>query len=293
MATKYVVLSYALALLLLSCVPMGGYETTVSAAPIEIQVVLELSTYSLEISASPNRDTSRTMTGTVSITEKNPGETIVVTLYLYDDTWTYGVPDPGSFIFQQRGTQSFNLTVYLVEDAPPGGVYQMSISAQAESQLDAAADSRVLTIIPTWELAAETTLVEEPGPSAPGGTTSGLVEIKNSGSMYAEYFLVVAEDPDGVVEAVDFRQSVELAPNWIKKFKFDLELSDTATLGEHRVVLGLMTQADEDETLSLDTFSFIVEVVRSEEGTSSSIVIVSVLCFLGLMVLALLLRRKA
>ena len=237
--------------------------------------------------------TSRMITGTVSITEKNPAENVIVQLETMSDTWTYGIPDPSSLFFQQLGTQSFNLTVYLKEDVPPGGVYQLSIRAFASSTLDSADDNRQLLVIPTWYLAAEATLLEEPRGVVPGSTVSGVVEILNTGSRYSDYFLVVAEDPDDVIEKVVFNQPVELGPNMLEKAQFDVEVQASAPLGNHRVVISLLTRTDSGEIQSLDTFSINLEVVESEEGLAFGMVTMGVLVLVGLMAIAILLRRKA
>jgi uncharacterized membrane protein len=233
------------------------------------------------------------LTGTVTIIEKNPAETVLVELYIWGDSWTYALPDPGSFIFHQLGTQSFNLTVFLKEDAPPGDIYQVSIRAYASSTLDSGDDIRLLSVIPTWSLASEATLMEEPKDVSPGGAATGIVEILNTGSRYADYFLVVAEDPDGVVALVELHQPVELAPNLLEKARFDIEVDPSASPGEHRVVIGLMTRLDAEETQSLDTFEVVISVVEPEDVTGPGILLMGVLVVVGLMAVAILLRRKA
>ena len=167
-----------------------------------ISVDLELEQYSIEIMASPNEDTSGIIAGSVTLSDKVPGESVSVQFAIFGAPELYMITEPGSFIFTDLGTEYFNVTIFLKEDTPPGGDYKMTIGVTASSRTSSATADRQVTVYPTWDVMAEATILKGPPAVEPGGTTTGKVEVRNTGSRYVECDLAIQAGPDGVVKEV-------------------------------------------------------------------------------------------
>jgi hypothetical protein len=178
----------------------------------------------------------------------------------------YGSVDPASFVFQEIGTEYFNLTVWVKEDTPEGNPLHMSVGAHASSRTDAD-DFRVdLNVYPKHKvISGETTLVEDPGRVEAGGSTTGTVEIFNEGTRPTTYSLVLMNDPDKVVKSIRFFDDPEMGQNYLKKVDFEVRVKADASIGTHSVQVGLQTYGDSGDPLIVDTFSFDLQVTEPEE----------------------------
>ena len=258
-----------------------------------IIIGLELEQYSIEIMSSPNEDTSGTIAGSVTLSSKMPGEGVSVQFSYIGAPELYALPEPGSMIFTELGTEYFNITIFLKEDTPLGGDYRISIVVTASSRTTSAEDTRQVTVYPAWDVMAEATILKAPPAVGPGGTTTGKVEVRNTGSRYVMCDLVLQGDPDRVVKEVTLLSSLGVPPNIWDKAEFDIVIEADAPVGMHTVALGLVTQMDDGTVLILDVITIEVEVEEKEgfDPLGPIIVLVGGLVILG--VLALSLRRKA
>lgn len=283
--------SLTLTVLLLGTLLTASVPCT--AEPPRITVGLDLEQYSIEIMSSPTKDTSGVIAGSVTISSKVPGESVSVQFSYYGAGELYALPEPGSFIFTDLGTQYFNVTIFLKEDTPPGGDYRITIGVTASSRNSASTCDQQVTVYPTWEVMAEATVLKAPPAVEPGGTTVGKVEVRNTGSRYVVCDLILQGDPDGVVKEVALLSSIGVTPNIWDKAEFSIEVGPNAPVGVHTVVLGVVTQMDDGTVLLLDVVTIEVEI---EEATGFDpvgpiIVLVGGLVILG--VAAYLFRRKA
>lgn len=263
-----------------------------TAEPPRIIIGLDLEQYSIEIMASPNEDTSGVIAGSVTISSKVPGESVSVQFTYISNGELYALPDPGSFIFTDLGTEYFNITIFLKEDTPPGGDYRITIVVTASSRNSSTTDNRQITVYPTWEVMAEATILKEPPAVEQGGTTTGEVEVRNTGSRYVVCDLVVQGDPGGVVKEVALLSSISVTPNLWDKAEFRIDVEPNAPVGVHTVLLGVVTQMDDGTVLILDVVTIELEVEERAgfDPVGPIIILVGGLVILG--VLALSLRRK-
>ena len=258
-----------------------------------IIVSLELDQYSIEIMASPNEDTCGTIAGSVTLSSKLPGESVSVQFHIAGAVELYALTEPGSFIFTDLGTEYFNVTIFLKEDTPPGGDYRTTIGVTASSRTGSGTADQQVTVYPTWYVKAEATVLKEPPAVEPGGSTTGTVEVRNTGSRYVECDLVVQGDPDGVVKEVALLSSIDVTPNLWDKAEFRIDVEPNAPVGVHTVLLGVVTQMDDGTVLILDVVTIELEVEERAgfDPVGPIIILVGGLIILG--VLAFSFRRKA
>ncbi len=255
-----------------------------------ITVGLELEQYSIEIMASPNKDTSGVIAGSVTISSKVPGESVYVQFVYYGSGALYALPEPGSFIFTDLGTEYFNITIFLKEDTSPGGDYRITIGVTASSRNSSTTDDRQVTVYPTWEVMAEATILKAPPAVEPGGTTTGEVEVRNTGSRYVECDLALQADPDGVVNDVALLSSLDVTPNIWDKAEFRLDIAPNAPAGVHTVVLGVVTPMDDGTLVTLDVVTIEIEVEEKAGFDPAGVIIVIVVALIA--IAALVLRRN-
>ena len=251
---------------------------------------LDLDEYSIEIPASPNEDTSGIIAGSVTLSSKVPGESVSVQFAIFGAPELYMITEPGSIIFTDLGTEYFNVTIFLKEDTPPGGDYKMTIVVTASSRTSSATDERQVTVYPTWFVMAEATILKEPPAVEPGGSTTGMVEVRNTGSRYVECELVLQGDPDGVVKEVALLSSLGVTPNIWDKAEFRLDIAPNAPAGVHTVLLALVTQMDDGTVLTLDMVTIEVEVEETAGFDPVGPIIVLVATLIA--IAALILRRR-
>ncbi len=283
--------SLTLTVLLLGTLLAASVPCT--AEPPRTIIGLALEQYSIEIMASPNEDSSGVIAGSVTLSSKVPGEGVSVQFSYVSTDELYALPEPGSFIFTDLGTEYFNITIFLKEDTPPGGDYRITIVVTASSRTSSTTDNRQVTVYPTWEVMAEATVLKAPPAVGPGGTTTGEVEVWNTGSRYVECDLVLQGDPDGVVKEVALLSSLDVTPAIWDKAEFIIEVEPNAPVGMHTVLLGVVTQMDDGTVLILDVVTIELEVEEPAGFDPVGPIIVLVGCLVVLGVLAVSFRRKA
>jgi hypothetical protein len=235
--------------------------------------------------------------GWVDVRDKPPAERVTVEMVveMQGQFVINAAAYPGTHYFTNPGRQYFNLSLRLAEDTPPGREYLMDVIANAEGAVGFDTDVVHMTVTTVPELAGDAEVFEAPKEVPPGGVASGVVEVRNTGTRYAEYRLAVADDPGEVVEEVRFTMEVEMTPNWVERAPFVLMVDRDARPGTHRIEVQLLVVNDDGGTTNVDRFVIDLVVDEDEEGTFdwyTATVIVLVLVSIAA-IIALLLRRKA
>lgn len=269
-----------------------------SASPnddrVDVEIELEMSY--IEMAVSTQDYTERTVQGWVEMVKKPPGENLEVHLSVKQHgqyvLGTYVAP-PSLFFFYV-GTQYFNVSIRFQEDTPPGFEYLVDVDAEVESHLGGDLDTFHLTVVTVPELDGEASMFVQPKGAMPGDSTEGIVDITNTGTMYAQYQISISLDENGVIETAGFDNKLEMTPNWVEKVPFDIKISESASPGEYDIVMTLEVVHDDGSTAIVDTFDVHIEVMKETSDTAlpyTAIMVVSVLILV--FVIAILLRRRS
>ena len=284
-----------IAILVLTALPLSPCSDA-SPSDERVEICIELETSNVEMPVSTQEYTERNVQGWVEMVRKPPGETIEVELSVrFQGQYKLGAaPYPPALYFFYEGVQYFNLSIRFQEDTPPGFEYLIDVDAIAESLIGSDLDTFHLTVVTVPELHGEAEMLEHPPDARPGDVTTGIVQVTNTGTQYAEYKMSIFQDPSAVVESVVFNLEVEMTPNWVERVPFDIMVSAFALPGEYYIMMTLEVIHDDGSTAIVDTFNVHI-TVKEEKGettlpyTAITVVAVLVVVF----VIAILLRRKA
>jgi hypothetical protein len=269
-----------------------------SADPADelLEVDVELETDYLEMPVSTQEFSEVFLQGWVVISQKPPGERIPVEITIAS-TGQYNIgatPLPNILYFDVQETQYFNLSIRFQEDAPPGFQYLVDVDARAESRIANDVDTFHLTVFTVPELDGHASMLQQPDPTEPGSSTTGLVQVTNSGTKYAMYDVSISKDPDSVVDTIDFNIEVEMTPNWVEKVPFDIQTAGSARPGDHTVTLALNVVNDDGTRTQVDTFEVTISIKEPEdERTLPYTIIMAVAVLISVFIIAFLVRRKA
>lgn len=271
----------------------------VSSSPYDerLEIDMEMELTDIIMPVSTQHISEVLVPGWVDVLDKPPAErvTVEVVVEMQGQFVINAAAYPGTQYFTYTGRQYFNLSLRLAEDTPPGREYLMDVIANAEGKVGFDSDVVHMTVTTVPELAGDAEVFEAPGEVPPGGVANGLIEVRNTGTRYAEYRLTVADDPGEVVEELRFTIEVEMTPNWVEKTPFVLKVDRDARPGTHRIEVQLMVVNDDGGTTNVDRFVIDLVVVEDEEPTFdwyTATVIVLVLVSI-VAVIAFILRRKA
>ena len=279
---------------------MTGFALIALAVPSnavpssDYSVGLHMDEYYIRMQVSTEKDTVYVVPGWVDINDMRMGETVSVKLSCTGYADLYAGPDPPHLIFERDGRQFFNLTITLLEDAPIDYLNEILLTADAKTYLDQAMAYAELTVEPIYEISATARVVNAPARAAPGEETTGVLKVTNTGTIYGEYYLTKASDPDKVVDEISFARSreAELTPGFYDDFDFRIKIADDAPPGKHRVTIDLWATTQYDTGGSMDTFTITVTVTE-EPVYSSGTVTVAILLVIALLAIATyMLRRK-
>lgn len=261
-----------------------------------VDIELELEKASIVMPVSTQHITMVELQGWVDIIKKPPGETVRVDISTASPGQykAGGKVSPESLYFFLETRLFFNLSITMNEDATPGFEYLLDIIGIATSKLGSDTDVFHLTIETVPELDGEALLREHPDSVAPGGSTAGVVQVTNLGTIYALFRLSVEDDPKDIIDSVDFRIEVELIPNWVEVVHFDINVARSAPVGEHTVTIGLNVVLDDGSNLLVDTYD-VTFFVREKDGDTADtyglLIVIGII--VASVVAALLLRRKS
>lgn len=259
---------------------------------VEIDCSLEVNV--LDMPSSTEQPTEGVVQGWVVMSKKPPGETIQVQLEVVaQDSYVWACATPNSLIFHREGTQYFNLSIWLEEDAAPGIEHRIDINAMARSKIGSDGDAAVIIVKGIAEYAAEAEMIEQPGAARPGGSVNGIVQIWNQGTMWSTYLPSLITNPEGVVETVEFDIEVEVSPNLMKKVPFEIEVAKDAKEGMHQVTLGLVAVLQDGSTAIMDTFNVTIEVHPSSNESAIPFAAILLVAMLVAVPAAISVSRKA
>jgi hypothetical protein len=224
-----------------------------------------------------------------------PTETVSVQLDVGGFHDLYAMPEPGGFFFERNGRQHFNLSIVLKEDAPlHEDHYEILVTATGKTLLDQEIADCLLTIVPVFSISASANLVTPPNEVGPGDMAFGVINVHNTGSIYSEYQLKVASDPDDVVEEIRFEKEAELTPGFWEEFDVVVVVAEDASPGRHQVELIVTANTQYDVWQDVATLTIEVEVAETGTALSSPVFVAMVilLVVVGVAATAFLLRRK-
>jgi len=259
-----------------------------------VDIKVWLDTDYVEMPVSTQDFTEMSIQGWVEMLDKPPGETVEVELSVrISGQYNIGAqPLPNILFFFYEETRYFNLSLRFQEDTPPGFEYLVGVDAMAESLIGSDLDTFHLTVETVPELSGEALMLEQPPDARPGEVTTGVVQVTNTGTLYAEYRMSISQDPTAAVESVKFNLEVEITPNWVEKVPFDVKVSKVASPGEHSVTMVLEVIHDDGSTAIVDTFNVFVSVKAPEDEISLPYTTFAVIAILVIvLVIAFLLRR--
>jgi hypothetical protein len=257
-----------------------------------VDIEVALSTNKVDMAYSSYQSTNMTIPGTVSVLAKPPGERVTVQMSVEGNFGpVYGACYPNTLSFTEEGLKPFNFTITMTDNASPGDIYRIILSASASARVGSDISMTEVEITPIPELSADAFLVRAPGPVEAGRTTTGEVNVRNNGSQYGVYFLVVASDPGQIVSDVEFRIRLELVTYVERTVPFYITTAKTAQPGTHDVMLALTTQLEDGTILRMDTFEFKVEIEEPDDA-SLPWALMLVLALLIIVLAAFLVRRK-
>ncbi len=257
-------------------------------------VGLHLDSYHVRMPVSTEQDTAYKLPGWVDVNDMRVGETVYVDLFCTSYTELDAGPDPPHMVFEKDGRHHFNLSLILKEDSSIDTIYHLHMSANAETLIDSATADVDLTVEPIYEISATAELIRKPGRAAPGDVTKGTVRVSNTGTIFGEYYLEQASDPDDVVFDVAFTRSweAELTPGFHDDFEFRINLADDAPKGEHKVTFQLWGTTQYDTGEPLDTFTVVISITEDDSIPIWTLSMALILIITLVIVTALLLRRK-
>ena len=136
-------------------------------------------------------------------------------------------------------------------------------------------------------------MLEQPPDARPGEVTTGVVQVTNTGTKYAEYRMSISQDPNAVVESIKFNLEVEITPNWVEKVPFDVTIVESTPPGSYEFTLNLLVLHEDGSTAIVDTFTVEVQVVEPEETYNWGATIMIAVIFVSIVsVVALAIRRR-
>ena len=273
-----------------------SYPATCHPTDERLEIDLELELAEVEMPVSTQNLTELNVLGWVEMSRKPPGETIIVELAATPlGQYSVGMSvNPDKLAFFYTGTRYFNLTIWMQEDTAPGKEYLVDVVASADSMIAYDDDTFHLKITTVPDLWGKAAMLEQPPGIGPGGTTTGKVQITNTGTRYAEYRMEVLSDTDSIVEAAGFNIRPVMVPNWVEKVSFDIEVADTAVPGQYSVTMALLVVQDDGSTTTVDSFDVSITVLEPDEARAVPFLALVVASLIVIaLVVAIILRRKA
>ncbi|MCJ2540477.1 MAG: hypothetical protein LN414_04320 [Candidatus Thermoplasmatota archaeon] len=260
---------------------------------MDVEVTLE--TAYVEMPVSTQDFTEIQIQGWVEMLNKPPGETVEVELSVSNlGQYNIGVfTQPNIFYFFYEETRYFNLSLRFQEDTPPGFEYLVDVDAMADSLIGSDLDTFHLTVNTVPELSGEASMLEQPPDARPGEVTTGVVQVTNLGTKYAEYRMSISQDPTAAVESVKFNLEVEMTPHWVEKVPFDVAIAESTPPGSYEIILNLLVLHEDGSTAIVDTFTVEVQVVEPEETYNWGATFMIAVIFVSIVaVIALAIRRR-
>ena len=266
----------------------------VASIPSEsFTVGIGLESYAVTMLVSTEEDTIRILQGWVDVHHMKPGETVTVQIEATGYYNLYTEADPFHFRFEDDGRQFLNFTVVLKEDAPITDDFHILISAEAKTYLHSTNAYTELVVTPTFQITADAEITSRPSEGTPGESTTGKLLITNTGSIYGEYQLKVASDPDDVVEEVGFTREADLTPGFHEEFEFTIVLSENAEPGTHTVTISLWAHTQYDLEEQVDTITLNVRVTKPPSSVNITFLASLLVILSAIAIAAFVLRRKA